>query len=227
MSSKGHRQPNDPVERASRWAPAARPAGEQDGQAAGRGRDQGDDAARSPMARGDTAIGCLVAGEGGSARLSISTAPDRWWCSAGCGRFALAEASPDSTDSPSARGNQPSSYSTSAGREELNSSTSTRLRPRQRGQCVIAARCGRIAMLRPHRGQFKCPERNPASGCINVLMDSPAFPGWPRRSPSLWLQPARFRRRRALLKSGAARNGRFGWPVSARLRSASVRGLRA
>jgi hypothetical protein len=75
--------------------------------------------------------------------------------------------------SSSTRGSEFSSYSTSAGRVELNNSTITRLRATHRGQCRIAVRHGRTSMLRPHRGQFRCPQRTLASTCMLVLIGPP------------------------------------------------------
>ncbi len=55
----------------------------------------------------------------------------------------------------SARGRVLLSYSVSAGSRELNSSTIVPLRPRHRGQCGLASKRARSAMLRPQQGQFK------------------------------------------------------------------------
>jgi hypothetical protein len=56
---------------------------------------------------------------------------------------------------PVACGSALSAYSSSAGNREPNNSTTLRLRPARRGQCVIARRRELRATLKPQQGQLR------------------------------------------------------------------------
>ncbi len=162
------------------WCPV-RPAGRQGGQVASRGRSRGD-AARSSMAGGEMAIGRLTTSARGRACLKLSPTWPCWRC------FPEIEVLVGASSS-STRGSEFSSYSTSMGRVELNNSTITRLRATHRGQCRIAVRHGRTSMLRPHRGQFRCPQQMLTSTCVLVLMSPPTGLGRRRgrsATPVVW-----------------------------------------
>lgn len=130
----------------------------------------GESAARSSTAGGEMTIGRLTTSARACACLKFSPTCAGWRRFPELGVLAGASSS-------SARGSESSSYSTSTGRVELNNSMITQARARHRGQCLIAARYGRTAMLRPHRGQFRCSRRALASTCVLVLI------WWP---PSRW-----------------------------------------
>jgi hypothetical protein len=132
----------------------------------------------------EMAIGRLPTSARGRACLKLSPSCPCWRCLPEI--EVLAGAGSSSTP-----GSELSSYSTSAGRGELNNSTITRLRATHRGQCRIASRHGRTSTLRPHRGQFRCSQQILASTCVLVLMSPPTGLGRRRErsaTPVVWRQ---------------------------------------